>query len=510
MISFKQYLSEKRRNPELNPKISAYDALKPYKDDPDIYISFTKIDKIGVNPSTVFNTPVGIYTYPLKEMWKNFNHHLEKVQVPFAGQSDFIWVLRQTGQKFQLTNKYNSADYDADMKKIIKLYDSGKIKIGVKSMADNGFKSNWAKIEQILPSLAYVAEVKKEPTEINIGSFDDHFTWDLEKIKVVFEQHKDNPTNSVLTNIAKDNPELQIDRTIKSVEDGGIGVLMLKIRVLKMEVEKMLNQRLKELGEAGLSDIEILIKNATSKSAKKNPFSAFWNVTRWIAAGGINPGDIDDGAGLAVPKDAKITMKAARKWNGILRALGYIGFGDKTGEGHIHPSEPTQAVFMDKTALKVVDKIININPKKVYKTIQDYRKSNYGIDELTYMSASKVLVYDNYMNNLQELPLVRIPMGTVKWNKNDITELARSYDNLVKHKTDPYMLDLLYENLWKVDDKTLTMFLTVLAQRENFGSISTDGRLVAAKIIIKRIGKNRRVTGKQTIKSLETWLEKNQ
>ena len=72
MKSYKLFLSEKRSNPDKNPKLSAYDYLEQYKDDPDVYISFTDISKIGINPRSDFNTPNGIYTYPLREMWKDF------------------------------------------------------------------------------------------------------------------------------------------------------------------------------------------------------------------------------------------------------------------------------------------------------------------------------------------------------------------------------------------------------------------------------------------------------
>jgi hypothetical protein len=83
MKTFKQYISEARRNPEQNPKISVVQALAKYKDDPDIYISFTYVDKVGINPRSTFNTPLGIYTYPLKEMWKDIVNDT----IPYAGKN---------------------------------------------------------------------------------------------------------------------------------------------------------------------------------------------------------------------------------------------------------------------------------------------------------------------------------------------------------------------------------------------------------------------------------------
>lgn len=78
-----------RRNPELNKKISIIDQLSPYKDDPSYFISFTDINKIGLNPSTTYDTPLGIYTYPLKEIWNDFVNN----EIPFAGGSNLRPII---------------------------------------------------------------------------------------------------------------------------------------------------------------------------------------------------------------------------------------------------------------------------------------------------------------------------------------------------------------------------------------------------------------------------------
>lgn len=77
MISFKQFLIEKRKNPTKNPKISVNDEiseiLKRYSSDKiagitNCFVSFTELDKLGINPLARFKemdeTPIGIYAYP--------------------------------------------------------------------------------------------------------------------------------------------------------------------------------------------------------------------------------------------------------------------------------------------------------------------------------------------------------------------------------------------------------------------------------------------------------------
>jgi hypothetical protein len=114
-------LTEKRRNPDQNPRISAYEALKPYKDDDSYFISFTAIDKLGINPKSKYDTPLGIYSYPLKDIWKKYKiDYLKSVgkAVPFAGENPYIWLIKvKSNANFvnNLYTDYDSKDYDRDM-----------------------------------------------------------------------------------------------------------------------------------------------------------------------------------------------------------------------------------------------------------------------------------------------------------------------------------------------------------------------------------------------------------
>ena len=85
LINTTMEILEARRNPELNPKIGPYTQLKKYVDDPSIFISFTEIDKIGINPDSRYATPLGIYTYPLQASWKKYK--VDKIFDRFVGSS---------------------------------------------------------------------------------------------------------------------------------------------------------------------------------------------------------------------------------------------------------------------------------------------------------------------------------------------------------------------------------------------------------------------------------------
>ena len=125
------YLEEKRRNPELNPKIDIITVLEKWKNNDDVYISFVEDVgvpdgavsgfKIGINPQSRYNTPTGIYTYPLKQAFAKYANYRTKIlDVPFAGERPMVYVLKARGKLLDLFS-YNSADYDKDIVKLRKI-----------------------------------------------------------------------------------------------------------------------------------------------------------------------------------------------------------------------------------------------------------------------------------------------------------------------------------------------------------------------------------------------------
>lgn len=57
------------------------------------YITFVAVDKVGINPQTPYETPIGVYTYPLKYV-------LEEEHVPFRGDnsSNKIKILKRVSE----------------------------------------------------------------------------------------------------------------------------------------------------------------------------------------------------------------------------------------------------------------------------------------------------------------------------------------------------------------------------------------------------------------------------
>lgn len=72
-------------------------SLERYEQDstnwePEYFITFTQINKVGINPQTEYNTPVGIYAYALDRRVIN---QIESGTVPFASNANFISILKK-------------------------------------------------------------------------------------------------------------------------------------------------------------------------------------------------------------------------------------------------------------------------------------------------------------------------------------------------------------------------------------------------------------------------------
>lgn len=94
------------------------ETLGQWWNDPTIYVSFTSLEKIGINPQSEYNTPLGVYAYPLKEMYDN----IEQDKIPFAGDQPWIQVLKST-HATELSN-YSDGDLATDITKLKQLFGS--------------------------------------------------------------------------------------------------------------------------------------------------------------------------------------------------------------------------------------------------------------------------------------------------------------------------------------------------------------------------------------------------
>jgi hypothetical protein len=105
-------LIEVRKNPEQNPKVSVnsyiLDRLKTTNDSvggtPNLFVSFTSIDKLGINPTSQYKTPIGIYSYPADYVRTQVGPYNQMDRLPFAGNSEFANIFKVKGNIIDLKN----------------------------------------------------------------------------------------------------------------------------------------------------------------------------------------------------------------------------------------------------------------------------------------------------------------------------------------------------------------------------------------------------------------------
>lgn len=121
MLTFLQFLSERRSNPDLNnDRRSLVDKILEYKDHPDrenIGISFTSVPKFGINPQSDFNTPIGIYAYPINYVISLINPVKKVFSVPFAGDRSYYFIFKvNTPSKLLNIQKATKNDFNIVLK----------------------------------------------------------------------------------------------------------------------------------------------------------------------------------------------------------------------------------------------------------------------------------------------------------------------------------------------------------------------------------------------------------
>jgi hypothetical protein len=115
MLTFKEYLEEARRNPDQNPKISGRQwLLELHKSKKKLksgivnhFVSFTSLDKLGINPNSTYATPIGIYSYPAQYVIEKTFGSEDMDTLPFAGNQPYLNSFSIKGNIVDLNNMTN-------------------------------------------------------------------------------------------------------------------------------------------------------------------------------------------------------------------------------------------------------------------------------------------------------------------------------------------------------------------------------------------------------------------
>ena len=102
---------------------SVLEELEPYSKDPSYFVSFTAIEKIGINPRNAFSTPIGVYAYNLKNLWFDWTHGDDF----FGKDRPFVNLIKLNTNKvcYIHSYKFNDKDYNILKQTYLKAHPSG-------------------------------------------------------------------------------------------------------------------------------------------------------------------------------------------------------------------------------------------------------------------------------------------------------------------------------------------------------------------------------------------------
>lgn len=123
---------EARRNPEQNPKVSVNQYITqalagaqplPNTGFKNLFVSFTDLPKLGINPGSKYNTPIGIYSYPAEyviykttpfgNIYSEPTSTMSMTALPFAGDKRWANIFRaRSGANIIDLGKFTEAQYN--------------------------------------------------------------------------------------------------------------------------------------------------------------------------------------------------------------------------------------------------------------------------------------------------------------------------------------------------------------------------------------------------------------
>lgn len=158
MLSFSSFVQEARRNKDhpSQRRLDAFDVLEQYVGRDDISITYTIIDKVGINPKSKYpSTPSGVFTFPLDAIWADiYSEGLDNVPFEIKNGHKFVFVVKETVKPLEVS-RYSKSDYKRDLNKLGRMFGDEYV-YGITSFYEDGslphsadpslYNKNWFQI----------------------------------------------------------------------------------------------------------------------------------------------------------------------------------------------------------------------------------------------------------------------------------------------------------------------------------------------------------------------------
>lgn len=322
--NLKIWLLKEIRNNNFDEVINKLIPVEPSGDQSNqTFFHLGTVNKLGVNPQTIYNTPFGIYAYPLTT---EYYDKLKDDRLPFAGGNPYIQIFKlKPNSKLLLLSSYNNYNEDAD--KIL----------------------SWVKTQpEFIKSLSknYFFKIRKNAISLFVDLSQDQ--------GIEFVDNKSFAKGLESTNLLKfvlstEFPKFlkqkffEVGITEEHILKKIINNFIITLFVSNSIVEKSYEKTLEKL----VNDFFLRSKETASLQLQG---SQIWNLSRSVASS------------IALGKyheDIKQTPKSHAIWTYILKnVLGYDAAIDY-GMGIIHSNEPTQACIFNPASIIRIETVYN-------------------------------------------------------------------------------------------------------------------------------------------------------
>lgn len=440
-------ISEARRggselNPRIGKDINPVKYLLTYKNG-GYYMSYTAIDKLGINPRSGYNTPIGIYSYPIID---SVTYSIElsdnMSRVPYMGKAPYVWVFRpKSPDRGLIISDYTSSDFDRDSAKLVDYV--GGINPKIAAAYDAIVEESIANSRQH-SDVGYIWNLTRILSRVMTGA--ESLSQYLGTVLGIGDVVKYDDSLAIITDVYLDEGEYDIEfanYTVKTVKFDDVETIPL--------ADDKYSDLLDKLKKLSLYKPPTRV-NATNPNGNKKwtielvrpkygligllgvdgVDRIFISLDRFLKANPEYASMISESIVLEYDVSATHAKRAAVMWTTLLyRVLGYDYVDDSSGSGLIHANEPIQAVFFNRSVIEVVDRITNTNSenKLDLATVFNYNKS---IKEISHLDPATVeAVFRKSLKNRVYLS-IQIPvkfMGHIVLNNSKLKAKIIVFDN---------------------------------------------------------------------------------
>lgn len=310
-------LEKQRFARETGQKVDKTAILDKYKDDPNVLVHFSDLDKLGINPQSKYDTPVGIYGYPLSALYEKIKTN----NLPFASNRRYLHVFKITGNVVFI-NKDGRTEQDdfwnSKLEELTKPYKDENRNIE----EINKLKEIWNEVDQFGKDLlSKIAQHNKKQADQTAQYFD------IEQFDQYFERFLDG-SGSIY----------DLDQKLRKNFNYLHSDMMNFPLIFESKIQEFIDKQLEMLNifdeyEENIKPQDYLIQKVENDTKIQTPFGRVWNATRLISGN-------------------------AKKWNKLLRSIGISGVIDY-GSRMIHNNEPVQGFALSGGVIQHLGTIVD-------------------------------------------------------------------------------------------------------------------------------------------------------